>query len=154
MTAPTDAQARTPLEWRESFRMNIATIDVEHRLLFTLVKQLHASSVRETLDELLEYVHTHFHHEQQLMDASGYPDADEHRLQHRHLAERVAQHHASPDHWPSSRVEALRGFLNGWLESHILIHDLAFGRWYAESERRRQAATAQRGWLDSTLGRI
>jgi hemerythrin len=154
MTAPIDAQARTTPAWRENFRMNIATIDVEHRLLFTLVRQLKVGNVRETLDELLEYVHTHFRHEQQLMDASGYPDADEHRLQHRHLADRVARHHDCTDGWPGPRVESLRAFLNGWLESHILIHDLAFGRWYAESERRRQASTAQRSWLDSTLGRM
>lgn len=61
------------IEWRDGFKINIDQVDDEHRRLFQLVKALDLDTVEQTLEELLEYVVTHFTNEQALMERSGYP---------------------------------------------------------------------------------
>jgi hemerythrin len=151
------------VEWREGFKVGIATVDAEHRHLFSLVKRLDSASAQETLDELLEYVVTHFTNEQALMESSGYPDFRLHLTLHEQLGAQVAEFLGASDGWTEERVQELRKFLNKWLVGHILTHDLRFGRWYLDHAkqhpvRQPQAAPAQapvrRGsWLDRLLGR-
>src|SRR6266568_3885269 len=62
------------VEWRDGFKIGVDQIDAEHRHLFTLVKSVSINNVQDTLGELLDYVVTHFTHEQDLMETSGFPD--------------------------------------------------------------------------------
>ena len=48
------------IEWRDGFKINVAQVDEEHRRLFALVKALDLHTVDRTLEDLLEYVVTHF----------------------------------------------------------------------------------------------
>ena len=66
------------IKWREGFKINISQIDDEHQHLFVLVKALDLQVVEQTIDELLDYVVTHFSNEQALMERSGYPAFDKH----------------------------------------------------------------------------
>jgi hemerythrin len=129
--AVADSAPRPPIEWRESFRMDIPSIDGEHRSLFLLVRALDIRTVHETIERLSHYVISHFSNEEALMEGSRYPDLEEHRIQHRHLANLVGRFQQNRHEWFPPRVEELRRFLDHWLQSHILIHDLAFGQWYA-----------------------
>jgi hemerythrin len=145
------------IEWRDGFRTGVAEIDGEHRHLFALVKRLEMENVKETLDELLEYVVSHFTHEQALMENSGYPGFEAHLALHEELSAQVAEFLGLRDDWTEERVQDLRKFLNKWLVGHILTHDLRFSKWYLDHGRpvRPQAPPARprSSWFDRLLGR-
>jgi hemerythrin len=147
------------VEWRDGFKIGIAQVDAEHRHLFSLVKSLNAANIDDTLGELLDYVVTHFTHEQDAMEASGFPDFRQHLGLHEQFSAQVADFLSSGAEWHDERVQELRKFLNKWLVGHILTHDLRFGRWHQEHG---QQAAAQSivplskpkvGWFDRFLGR-
>ena len=58
--------------------------------MFTLVKALNLESVERTLEELREYVVTHFSNNQALMEKSGYPAFEEHLKLHEAFGASVA----------------------------------------------------------------
>jgi hemerythrin len=118
------------IEWREGFRTGIEEIDAEHRQLFAMVKRLDASNVKLMMNDVVEYVVTHFTHEEALMERSGYPGLQRHVELHENLAVRVSEFLVGGAGWSEQRVQELRTFMNKWLVGHILTHDLHFGRWY------------------------
>ena len=126
------------VEWRDGFTINIPSVDEQHKHLFELVKALSTKTVEATIDELLDYVVVHFTHEQELMEASGYPGFADHLKLHEDFGSTVADFLGRSDEWSDERVHELRRFLNKWLIGHILTHDLRFGNWY----RHNQGATA------------
>lgn len=125
------------IHWRDAFKINLPEIDSEHQHLFGLVAQLEVSTIGPTVEALLDYVVTHFTHEQQLMEQSGYPAFEEHLKLHEQFSTAVADFLGADDGWTQERVDQLRKFLNRWLVGHIMTHDLRFGNWY----RDRRAAT-------------
>jgi hemerythrin len=147
------------VEWRDGFLINIAQVDREHKHLFTLVKRLELGTVQQTVDELLDYVVTHFTNEQQLMEDSGYPAFSDHLRLHEEFASAVADFLSSGDDWTDDRVQELRRFLNKWLIGHIMTHDLRFGKWYRDHhgtdapEVAAKPAAKKVGWFDRLLGR-
>src|SRR5664279_2762673 len=118
------------IEWRTGFNVNIPQVDREHRHLFTLIKALNLESVDQTVEELLDYVVTHFSNEQELMEKSGYPAFAHHLTLHEEFGKQVAEFLGSGEPWTTERVQELRRFLNKWLIGHIMTHDLRFGKWY------------------------
>ncbi|MBV5299531.1 MAG: hemerythrin family protein [Rhodoferax sp.] len=128
---PQDKRAPFVVEWRDGFKIGIAQVDQEHRHLFTLVRALNLGTVDATVEELLQYVVTHFTNEQNLMEKSGYPAFEQHLKLHEEFGATVAEFLGSGDEWSEDRVQELRRFLNRWLIGHIMTHDLRFGTWHA-----------------------
>lgn len=145
------------VEWRDAFKVNIPQVDKEHHRLFMLIKALNLQSVEQTVEELLEYVVTHFSNEQALMEKSGYPAFAEHLKLHEEFAAHVADFLGSDESWTEVRVHEIRRYLNKWLIGHIMTHDLRFGRWCADNKAQIntvvQATTEQRGLLARMFGR-
>jgi hemerythrin len=146
------------VEWREGFKINIPQIDEEHKHLFALVRQVDLGTVQETVDELLNYVVTHFTNEQKIMEDSGYPAFSEHLKLHEEFGATVADFLGGGDEWTEERIQEMRRFLNKWLIGHIMTHDLRFGNWYREHHGKSQpepVAKVERkiGWFDRLLGR-
>jgi len=128
-TEATPTRAPFVIEWRDGFKIGIDLVDHEHRHLFTLVRALSLASVDHTVDELLNYVVTHFSNEQALMEKSGYPAFEQHLKLHEEFAAQVAEFLGSDQAWTEERVQEMRKFLNKWLIGHIMTHDLRFGKW-------------------------
>lgn len=144
------------VEWRDGFKINIPQTDEEHRRLFALVKALDLSTIDQTLEELLDYVVTHFSNEQALMEQSGYPAFEQHLKLHEEFSAFVGEFLGSSSEWSEDRVQELRRFLNKWLIGHIMTHDMRFGKWYASHHgpnvRPVHATQAQRGFLARLFG--
>ena len=119
------------IEWREGFKIGVDQVDQEHRQLFALVRALNLASVEQTVEELLDYVVTHFSNEQQLMEKSAYPAFEQHLKLHEEFAAQAADFLGGGVEWSEERVQELRRFLNKWLIGHIMTHDLRFGKWHA-----------------------
>jgi hemerythrin len=131
------AERKTPyvIEWREGFKIGIAQVDQEHRHLFALVRALNLESVQHTVEELLDYVVTHFSNEQELMESSGYPAFEQHLRLHEEFGAHVADFLGNGEDWTEERVQELRRFLNKWLIGHIMTHDLRFGKWHISQQQ-------------------
>lgn len=157
VTELTNRKVPFVVEWRDGFKVNVPQIDSEHKHLFMLVKQLDISTVDDTLNELLEYVVTHFSNEQQLMEDSGYPDFVSHLRLHEEFSATVADFLSASELWDDERIQDLRRFLNKWLIGHIMTHDLRFGNWHREHHAglgpETIKATKKVGWFDRLLGR-
>ena len=157
MTVVTEKKQPYVVEWRDGFKINVTQVDREHKHIFALVKQLDVTTVNETLDDLLEYVVTHFSNEQQLMEDSGYPAFADHLKLHEEFSATVADFLSVSDSWDDDRVQALRRFLNKWLIGHIMTHDLRFGNWYRDHHGDNApdvvSARSKVGWFDRLLGR-
>lgn len=119
------------IEWRDGFKIGVTQVDQEHRHLFSLVRALNLESVDQTVEELLDYVVTHFSNEQELMEKSGYPAFEQHLKLHEEFGAQVAEFLGNGGAWTEDRVQELRRFLNKWLIGHIMTHDLRFGKWHA-----------------------
>ncbi|HZV53670.1 MAG TPA: bacteriohemerythrin [Rhodocyclaceae bacterium] len=146
------------VEWRDGFKINISQVDREHKHLFELVKRLDLATVQTTVDELLDYVVTHFTNEQKLMEDSNYPAFSAHLKLHEEFGAAVADFLGGGDGWTEDRVQELRRFLNKWLIGHIMTHDLRFGNWYREHHGVDAPEVVARpekkvGWFDRLLGR-
>jgi len=160
ITTERNGHAGFVVEWREGFRSGIKEVDAEHQHLFALVKGLDCDNAQARVDELVEYVVTHFTHEQALMESSGYPDFTSHLALHEQLAGQVSEFLAANRPWTEERVQDLRRFLNRWLVGHILTHDLRFGQWYFEHAQARAvrptaapSRPARSSWFDRLLGK-
>jgi len=144
------------VEWRDGFKINIQQTDDEHRHLFHLVKALDLTTIDKTLEELLEYVVTHFSNEQALMEQSGYPAFEQHLKLHEEFSAFVGEFLGSSSEWNEDRVQELRRFLNKWLIGHIMTHDMRFGKWFGSHHGPNalpvQATQAQRGFLARLFG--
>lgn len=151
--APIAETHQTPfvVEWREGFCIGIDPLDREHRHLFSLVMQLKRSTVEQTVEQLLDYVVTHFTHEQEAMEASGYPAFEQHLAQHEAFASEIADYLMGSDGWTEARVHDLRRFLNKWLIGHIMTHDMRFGKWLTAKNLETTTPAVARGGL---VGRL
>ncbi|HET8748241.1 MAG TPA: bacteriohemerythrin [Ramlibacter sp.] len=154
---PPGRQGGFVVEWREAFRTGIADLDAEHQQLFALVKGLEPDKATQLLAALVEYIVTHFTHEEALMARSGYPGLRQHVEMHEALSARVSEFLVGGTGWSGERVQALRSFLNKWLVEHILTHDLAFGRWYhaavPETEPLPLREEPEGSWFDRLRGK-
>ena len=117
------------ITWRDGFKVNIEQVDQEHQHLFKLIAALNLESVEQTVEELLEYVVTHFSNEQALMEKSQYPAFEAHLKLHEEFGNQVAEFLGNGEPWTEDRVKELRRFLNKWLIGHIMTHDMRFGKW-------------------------
>jgi hemerythrin len=142
------------IEWREGFKIGIAQVDQEHRHLFTLVRALNLQSVQHTVEELLDYVVTHFSNEQDLMESSGYPAFEQHLRLHEEFGAHVADFLGNEEDWTEERVQELRRFLNKWLIGHIMTHDLRFGKWHASQKHTPAPVVAQPAARSGFLARL
>lgn len=132
MASDGEPQAVHVTEWRQEYCCGIDNIDMQHKQLFELVKYLSLETIEKSLDQLINYVFSHFSAEQQLMDLSGYPQTAYHREIHDGFVLTVAECVASDQPWNHERICALRHHLNEWLIEHIVREDQKFAHWYLE----------------------
>jgi len=129
--------------WDESYSVGNALLDSDHRILFTLIHQLHdameTGQSREVVGSIVgvlaEYTEHHFRREEAMFRATNYPDAAAHTLAHQILEAKVA---AIRDRWSVGEREALcedmLALLKKWLTDHIMVVDKSYGPWLAGAD--------------------
>ena len=123
------------IEWSDDYNTGIPDIDKEHRGLFALINDLYdkvqtgsaETSIKATIEALDAYVNYHFDREEILMDACGYPDRENHKIEHRKLQNQMEAFSRSyASHPQLFDLADFMGFLTGWLKGHILRSDMAY----------------------------
>jgi hemerythrin-like metal-binding protein len=114
-------------DWNDSYSVNIASIDGQHKNLFRIAEELHAAMLKGTaqastskiLDRLVQYVGVHFAYEERLMQAAHYPAFPAHKAMHDELTKQVLQFQEDLQKGKHSLTINLLQFLKKWLVNHI-----------------------------------
>lgn len=125
----------------ELLSVGIPEVDKQHKRLVDLLNSLdrairehHGSDVAcAVLNELAEYTRVHFGTEEALMNASGYPLFEPHRLMHEDLIRQVLDLQGKVASGETRISFELLHFLKNWLTQHILGSDKKFGAYFAKS---------------------
>ena len=115
------------LVWDESYSVEVAMLDEQHRILFDMINALdeaadsseESQSVTAILHRLIEYADGHFADEEGLLRDHGYPEYEEHRAEHDRFVKTVSDFAEDL----VERKEGLRAemvdFLDSWIRGHI-----------------------------------
>ena len=134
--------ARQPLlAWKPDYALGIPAVDHEHRELFDLVNDLHASlfepdseaTVMDFLGELFSKISSHFALEEKLMRDGRYADFPAHKADHERLLDEIRD--LMDDYEDGGHVDLDRfaAELERWFSLHFSTHDAALHRWHAPS---------------------
>ena len=118
-------------EWKDSYTVGDARMDAQHKGLIALINLLEDKSrVGEALRKLEFYIAEHFRQEERLLEATGYPDLEKHKEQHRHFEAWFDMQRRSFDEGNASRTAHLdiQGYLKIWLVNHILFTDKSYAK--------------------------
>ncbi len=131
----------TAAAWDSRLETGIDVIDSQHKALFEAVSDLAASfrsgqaagHVKESLDFLAKYTIEHFQTEERFMRAMGYPDLDEHRMDHVRLVSKLQM--LQVKHGNGYLVTAeVATFVAEWLTHHIHEEDMGYVRYIGETK--------------------
>jgi hemerythrin len=130
------------IEWTEAYRLGIPGVDQEHRTFFALLRAIEASlaeqdglGAREALSNLRLYAENHFAHEEEFLEAVGYPDLARHRLEHQEFLRDVTVLEATAGVPTTVAIRMARA----WIGQHILGTDRRYTRWLDETDGLPQA---------------
>lgn len=126
------------MAWDDSYSVNVREIDGQHRMLVTLMNQLHEATksgcsndeLCEVFEEVIEYTKFHFAAEERLMREIRFPEYLLHRAVHEDMKARLADLREQCENGRRSAVRSMTlQFLRDWLISHIAVEDQAIGRY-------------------------
>jgi len=119
------------LKWKPEYSVNKAELDNHHIWLFNSLNSAYenvmnssgVNGIISVVDELSEYMKSHFFAEEQLMRENSYNGIDAHIAEHRLFTQNIemlkANHH-------DNNLEATKELiivLGNWILQHILIED-------------------------------
>jgi hemerythrin len=137
MPTAREAVVSQNIEWTDSYRLGIPGVDQEHRTFFALVRAIEVSiaegdglGAREALANLRLYATSHFAHEEEFLEAVGYPDLARHRAEHEEFMRDVTILEATPGVPTGVAMRMARA----WIGQHILGTDRRYSRWLDEGD--------------------
>lgn len=143
----------TYVEWSSDLETGIPLVDKDHKVLVSLLNQVHEAledreeraTLGSVLNSLAEYTVYHFAREERLQEVAGYGDLDAHRRRHAELSAQVESIRATYLESPESvRGEEVLAFLRSWLIDHILKHDMDYVAVCASDAAAQEAAERMR----------
>jgi hemerythrin len=123
--------------WQQSPDINMREIDGQHRMLVTLMTDLHdvmkyargIETIGQVFDEVVEYTNYHFAVEERLMRDSCFPGYLLHKAVHDDVRARLLDLREQFEKGGRGAVStATLHFLRDWLISHIAAEDEAMAR--------------------------
>ncbi|NTW85829.1 MAG: hypothetical protein HGB30_06660 [Holophagaceae bacterium] len=133
------------LHWRKAFHSTVHVIDAEHAHLFELFNRLDAQGglqragdldqANRGIDELLDYVVDHCTREEQVMREVGYPELEQHALQHAHLRETFIEI-LRPLTAGQISLSTFVRLIRGHFIQHFMRDDFRFVKWERMQDKR------------------
>lgn len=119
--------------WNESYSVGVHALDMHHQHLAHLINQLdslhsddlNSEEVTNILSALVAYTDYHFRHEEELMAEVSYAELDNHRREHMHFSEVIAEICFGATLGVLTAKE-LFSYLTRWWRNHILFEDMKY----------------------------
>lgn len=128
------------MEWNDSFSVNVAEIDEQHRKLIEMVNTFYDSIVEDKkaafgdlLGSLNEYASYHFSTEEKYMDRFNYPETEAHKKEHELFAAKALD--VKKRFEEGSLVVSLEisAFLRDWIADHVLGTDKKYSQYFNDN---------------------
>jgi hemerythrin len=131
------------ITWNKSFETGHPIVDGQHKNLFSMVNHLHTAIEEghakliliETMEKLASYVAIHFKTEEELMQASNYPEYEIHKTEHENLKEQAFKLIKLFSLGKVDLTATISKFLSDWLQHHILEVDIKMISWVKEKDK-------------------
>ena len=122
------------ITWGPKLEIGIEIIDSQHRRLVDLINELDEAIeggragdvVGNTLQGLIDYTHTHFRTEQELLKKHEYEDFALHCREHRIFTDQIEIYRDRLDAGSLRISKDVMGYMRGWLLTHIGSSDRAY----------------------------
>lgn len=134
------------LNWNTSYSVGVDIVDEQHLKLFDLINELYANLLRDSqrqkssnnektdktmlriVDELVDYTAYHFIEEENMLESTGYPQLQEHKILHMEMIKKVKNIRDRINREGSGVYIAyeLLDLLGTWLVEHILKVDFQY----------------------------
>lgn len=130
------------IQWNDSFRVNVKTVDSQHQRLFDLINELYENmessdskeNIAKAIKDLLDYTVYHFAEEEELMKKSNYPDLEQHMQIHRSMIETI-QHFQKEFKSGNTLVQyEILSFAGNWLTAHIMGVDRKYMNHFSKNK--------------------
>lgn len=133
------------IKWKDSFSVNVAEIDAQHKQLFILGDKIssilavndgydHYDEIMDTFLELKKYTLYHFEYEENLMKKSGYKDFLVHKKEHEDFINEIVKlEKVDAENEQKLVMTNLLTFILDWIAGHILKTDMAYKPFFNEN---------------------
>ncbi|MFH1853584.1 MAG: bacteriohemerythrin [Candidatus Neomarinimicrobiota bacterium] len=131
------------ISWDDEWNINVAEIDADHKKLVSMIQHLFgalitnqgAEHIQNIFFELIDYTRYHFNREEEIYNKHGFPELEEHKIQHRQLIQQVldVSKKIIAEGKTADLSDELFEFLKSWLVNHILEEDLKFKAFLEQS---------------------
>ncbi|AEE16482.1 bacteriohemerythrin [Treponema brennaborense] len=121
------------IEWRDSYNVNIAEIDMQHKKLVAIANELYdltvgepavyPNNVSKIIKKLTDYTVYHFDHEENFFRRYGYAQADFHKMQHEQFIQQINEQIRKLSQPTQADGQRLYEYLVTWLLNHIAKSD-------------------------------
>jgi hemerythrin len=134
------------IDWDESYSVNNAEIDDQHKKWIEITNKLHDALVEghalelkkahtETLAALKDYMERHFAFEEEFMHSFDYPDFTLHRLKHAKISEEINEYYEQMQQGKFVLNTSIMKTLINWLQDHIKVDDKKYSLYRAQIEK-------------------
>lgn len=128
------------IRWDNHYRLGVPEMDAEHEKLINLASDLREAfyrdkgdeTVEKILEDLLHLALTHFHNEERLMKANGFPEYSRHKKEHEVLAERVLKLRYEHETDEGDICVEVLEFIHDWLIYHFQESDRKYAIFLAQ----------------------
>lgn len=123
------------LKWTEKYSVNNEIIDLQHKMLFTIINDLNMQIIKgdglefidETLEKMSVYATMHFRTEEDLLNKSNYIDYQVHKGYHDNFKKEILKATKQViDDRKMDTVIKIHRFLFNWISNHILVEDVKY----------------------------
>lgn len=133
--------------WKNEYSVGDESIDAQHKQMLAIIGDLHTAiqagreygGLQEPLDRIIAYAMIHFTHEEQKMQACGFPDFQNHKALHDQMRRRTEDLRKN-----ITLVTArdLLRFLKDWWINHIQAEDQCYVPYLSAAARQRPLSAA------------
>lgn len=121
--------------WSDNLNVNIAEIDAQHKQVVEMLNELYENmaQVKDTgrlgkvLNDMAEYVGTHFATEEQYMNKYNFPGFAEHKAEHKTFEAKALDLLEQFAYDPNMLSLETAQFLKTWWRQHIMGTDKLYG---------------------------
>ncbi|MBI9015280.1 MAG: hemerythrin family protein [Clostridiales bacterium] len=123
------------LRWSEKYSVGNKMIDIQHKMLFSIINELSGyitsgdglNKIEEVLEKMSVYARMHFRTEEDLLFKANYDELVKHKVYHESFKREIlhaTQNVISNKHMDT--VVEVHKFLQSWLTCHILDEDVKY----------------------------
>lgn len=125
-------------KWKDSYSINIAEIDEQHKKLFEIGDRVydivlldddydHYDEIVEIIEELRDYTIYHFEYEEKMLQKHGYNELEFQHFQHSFFVKRLEKIVSKDiDEDQKETTKEIIEFLADWITNHILQSDMKY----------------------------